>query len=137
MTQSIRNELIDSLQADHMLLAQTKGLTRNQAIRRHGLKTSLISVLPQVPGYFAFVLMNAFVVEQMYGIGGMAALFINNMYESFFGAGVFRIDIYITVANVLFFVALSFVAALFIDLLNAGLDPSIRFGGKKTTLDKK
>lgn len=134
MTQSLRNELIDTMDADYMLMARTKGLNKRQAVFRHGFKNAIISVLPHIPGFFSFAVMNSFVVEQMYGMRGMASLLLSVMYRASFG-GYFQIDIPITVALASFYVALAFVAAMLVDIVNSALDPSMRFGGKKTSLD--
>ncbi|TVP96091.1 MAG: ABC transporter permease [Acholeplasmatales bacterium] len=127
----VRGEIIETLAADHMLIARAKGLKRNQSIFRHALRNSMVPVLPEIPTMFLFVMLNSFFVESFYGIPGVAKLFLNSVYQPIMDTGYFLIDTNIVVLISAFYAVLGLSANLFVDIFYSVLDPRIRVGAKR------
>ena len=116
-----RAELTEVLTSDYMLLARTKGLTKAQATTRHALRNSMVPIFPSIIGEFITVLNGSLVIEKIFsipGVGGLYLMSINNQdYDSFmFLSG--------------FYILVSLVASIVIDLSYGIIDPRIRMGAK-------
>ncbi len=92
ITRSLRGELIETLSSDHLLLARAKGLNFRQLLFRHTFRNSLVPVIQLVPATFLLVLTNSFFVEIVYGIPGLAGLFMDSIYQPMMDTGYFFID---------------------------------------------
>ena len=130
--QMVRGEIIENLNTDHFVLLRAKGLTRKQAIFRHALKDSLITVIPQIIPTFVFVLGMSFFIESVYNISGLSHLFLDSivlkseMYSSLF------IDVNVVVAIGIILYGIIMITSLFADILLTVIDPRIRITGKKS-----
>ena len=51
-TRFVRAELCEVMSSEYLLLARTKGLTKNQAITRHALKNAFVPILPSILAEF-------------------------------------------------------------------------------------
>ena len=71
-----RAELTEALTSEFLLLARTKGLTRGQSIVRHGLRNSMVPLVPSIIGSFVLILTGSVVMEQIYSIPGTGRVFI-------------------------------------------------------------
>jgi ABC-type dipeptide/oligopeptide/nickel transport system permease component len=118
----VRAELTETLTADYMLLARTKGLSRRQATIRHALRNSMVPLLPTFMSDVIYVISGSMIIEQIFavpGIGKTYLLSINNRDYSVF------------MAISMFYVAIGLVAGLLFDLSYGFIDPRIRMGGGK------
>ena len=115
MTQ--RSLLLDNIEMDYVRTARAKGLTRNQAIRKHALRTSIIpvatSVAFSVPGVFT----GAVMTENIYAWHGMGEYFIQTIAKN---------DIHGVVATAAFGAAMTAVGAILSDMFVVALDPRVR-----------
>lgn len=115
MTQ--RTLLLDNLNADYVRTARAKGLTRQQAIRKHALRTSIIpvatSVAFSVPGIFT----GAVMTERIFGWNGMGQYFLETISKN---------DINGAVGVAAFGAAMTAVSAVLADLVVVALDPRVR-----------
>lgn len=68
-----RAVLLDEVRADYVRTARAKGLTREQAIRRHALRTSFVPVAQNIAFVLPAVFAGAFVVESVFAWEGLAA----------------------------------------------------------------
>ena len=102
---------------DYVRTARAKGLTRNQAIRKHALRTSIIpvatSVAFSVPGVFT----GAVMTENIYAWHGMGEYFIQTIAKN---------DIHGVVATAAFGAAMTAVGAILSDMFVVALDPRVR-----------
>ncbi len=131
LSRLVRGELAENFNQDYLLLARVKGLNKKQILFRHALRNSITPVMPEIPNLFVLVLMNAFFVEIVYNVPGVANLFLKNIYRA--GPGPhFIIDtpIITTISSFYAFMGLSI--ALLIDILYGFVDPTISVGSKKT-----
>lgn len=108
---------LDVLGSDYLRTARAKGLTRAQAMRKHGLRMALIPM----GQYFAFAVGAAFT----------GSLFVERMFN-WQGVGTYAIsaitiaDVNGTAAIVLYSAILTLLSATFADFLQGLLDPRIR-----------
>ncbi len=130
-TQLIRNELVDGMDAEYILLAKVKGLTKSQIMIRHLSRNALVAVSPEFTNSFLFVLGSSFLVEIVYNVPGVANLFYDSMISPFGEAGFVNIDIHTTIYIVVFYMAFGMIIASVFDFIAAILDPRIKVGQKK------
>jgi ABC-type dipeptide/oligopeptide/nickel transport system permease component len=132
IAQLVRGEIIESMQTPQYLLLRAKGLTRRQAFIRHGLKDSLVVLIPESIPIFVFVLNMSFVIEYTYNINGIAKLFFQSLI-SFGGdntAIVVNTQIVVPIAALL--MATIMIFSLITDVTLAFIDPRISIRSKKT-----
>lgn len=143
--------LTETLTSDHMLLARVKGLSNWQAIRRHGIRNSMIAVLPDMYANIAFITINSMVIELIYSIPGAAISYL----RTFFNGDIAKlipphIEIYelippaikaammrptdynVFLGYSLFFTGLAVGLGFLLDISYGLIDPRIKIGGNKT-----
>ena len=120
-TRYTRAELSEVLTSDYMLLARTKGLTRRQATIRHELRNAMVVIFPMILGQFISVLAGSLIIEQIFGIPGIGALYVNSITVR---------DYNFFMAISAFYTAIGLVAGIVIDLSYGFIDPRIRIGAK-------
>lgn len=116
-----RAELTEVLTSEFMLLARTKGLTKGQATVRHALRNAMVPIFPSIVGEFVSVLSGSLIIERIFSIPGSGNLYLNSINAMDY-------DFYMMLSG--FYLAVSLVAALVIDLSYGFIDPRIRMGAK-------
>ncbi|MFP4479116.1 MAG: ABC transporter permease [Candidatus Izemoplasmatales bacterium] len=134
--QIIKGELIEIMNSDHFLLLRAKGLTRRQAIYRHGLKESLITIVPEIVPTFMIMVGFSFVVETTYNIYGVSKLLLNSMIIPGEFYSTLVIDVNVVVAISLLLYSTILIASLFTDIMIGFLDPRIHVAGSKRQSDE-
>ena len=114
-----RAELTEQLSSDYMLLARTKGLTRSQATVRHALKNAMVPILPGIISMFVGVIGGSIIIEQIFGVPGIGALFLKSINLR---------DYDVFMASSMFYTVIGLAANILIDLSYGFLDPRIRMG---------
>lgn len=117
----VRAELTEALTSEYMLLARAKGLTNGQATMRHALNNAMVPILPSILAEFIDVIGGSLIIEQIFSIPGVGALFINSINSKDY-------DVYM-VCNA-FYVFIGLAASILIDLSYGFIDPRIRMGEK-------
>ncbi|SNR24401.1 ABC transporter permease [Blastococcus mobilis] len=112
-----RNAMLDVLNSDFLRTAQAKGLTRRQALYRHGLRTALIPMAPLLAYSFGTLVVGATFTEKIFGWHGMGEWVVDSIT---------RDDINVTATVALFTAVFVLFAALLSDVLHAVLDPRVR-----------
>ncbi|QTH58547.1 ABC transporter permease [Corynebacterium hindlerae] len=112
-----RSILLDNIDADYVRTARAKGLTRQQAIRRHALRTSIIPVATSVAFSIPGIFTGAIMTEAIFGWQGMGQYFIQTITKN---------DIHGTVAFAAFGALMTAVGALLSDIFVVILDPRVR-----------
>jgi len=122
LTRYTRAELSEVLTSEYMLLARAKGLTKGQAVMRHALRNAMVVIFPVLLGEFIGVLSGSLIIEQVFGIPGVGALYISSIqmkdYNFFMGL-------------TFFYTAIGLLSGLIVDVSYGLIDPRIRIGGKK------
>lgn len=115
MTQ--RTLLLDNLDADYVRTARAKGLTRQQAIRKHALRTSIIPVATSVAFSIPGIFTGAVMTERIFGWNGMGQYFIETISKN---------DVNGAAAFAAFGAAMTAISAVLADLVVVALDPRVR-----------
>ena len=115
MTQ--RTLLLDNLDADYVRTARAKGLTRQQAIRKHALRTSIIPVATSVAFSIPGIVTGAVMTERIFGWNGMGQYFIETISKN---------DVNGAAAVAAFGAAMTAISAVLADLVVVALDPRVR-----------
>lgn len=120
-TRYTRAELSEVLTSDYLLLARTKGLTRRQATIRHALRNAMVVIFPMILGEFISVLSGSLVIESIFTIPGIGALYVQSIQAQ---------DYNFFMAISAFYTTIGLVAGIVIDLSYGLIDPRIRMGAK-------
>jgi peptide/nickel transport system permease protein len=116
-----RSAVLDVLREDFMRTARAKGLTRRQALWRHGLRNALIPVLTVAGLQFANLLTGTIVVENVFVLPGLGRLVFQAIANR---------DL-VVVRDVVMLLAAGVVAVnALVDVLNAAIDPRLRSAGQ-------
>jgi peptide/nickel transport system permease protein len=115
-----RSLLLDNINADYVRMARAKGLTRSAAIRRHGLRTSLIPVATSIAFTIPALFTGAVLTETIFGWEGMGRYFVTTISKN---------DVHGAVAVAAFGALMTAVGAILADLAVVALDPRVRVGG--------
>lgn len=118
-TRFTRAELCEVLESEYLLLARTKGLTKNQSIIRHALRNAMVPIVPSILAEFIGILGGSMILENLYGIPGYGSLYIESIsYQDY---NVLFVDMAI-------FEIIGLVSGIFLDLSYGFIDPRIRMG---------
>ncbi|WP_028085182.1 ABC transporter permease [Dolichospermum circinale] len=114
----VRVNLKQTLKADYVEAARARGISENKILVSHALKNALIPVITVLGLTFASLLGGAILTEVTFSWPGLA----NRLYQAISDRD------YPTVQGVLvFFGAIVVTASILIDILNAYVDPRIRY----------
>ena len=112
-----RNAMLDVLGQDFIRTARAKGLTRRQALFRHGLRTALIPMATLFAYGVAGLVTGAVFVEKIFGWHGMGEWMVQ---------GINGQDANIVAAFTLFSGTTILIGGLLSDVVYAALDPRVR-----------
>ncbi len=112
-----RNAMLDVLGQDFIRTARAKGLTRRQALLKHGLRTALIPMATLFAYSVGGLVTGSVFVEKIFGWHGLGEWVVQ---------GVTAQDTNITVAITMFIGIVILLAGLLSDVMYALLDPRVR-----------
>ena len=121
-TRFVRAELCEVMSSEYLLLARTKGLTKNQAIKRHALKNAFVPILPSILAEFIGIFGGSMILEKLYGINGIGDLYIRAINEK---------DYNVLMVDMAIFTTVGLLAGIVLDLSYGFIDPRIRMGEKR------
>ncbi|WP_415400702.1 ABC transporter permease [Tateyamaria sp. SN3-11] len=113
----MRSSLLDVLGEDFMRTARAKGLTRGQALRRHGLRNALIPVLTILGLQFSFLLAGGIIIEQVFYLPGLGRLIFQSISAR---------DLIVVESVTMLLVFAVIVVNFAVDLAYAAVDPRLR-----------
>ncbi|GGH28374.1 peptide/nickel transport system permease protein [Cribrihabitans marinus] len=113
----MRSSLLDILGEDFMRTARAKGLTRRQALWRHGLRNALIPVLTIIGLQFSFLLAGSIIIEQVFFLPGLGRL----IFQAISSRDLIVVE---SVVMLLVFAVIS--VNFLVDLAYAAVDPRLR-----------
>ena len=119
---AVRAELCEVMSSDYLLLARTKGLTKNQAITRHALRNAMVPIVPGILAEVIGLLSGSMILEQLYGIPGVGRLYVTALNQR---------DFNVLFTDMALFTMIGLLAAVVLDLSYGFIDPRIRMGAKK------
>ncbi len=118
-TRFVRSELCEVLESEYLLLARTKGLTKNQSIIRHAMRNAMVPIVPSILAEIIGILGGSMILENLYGIPGYGSLYITAI--KMFDYNVLFVDMAI-------FEIIGLISGIFLDLSYGFIDPRIRMG---------
>ncbi|ETX26758.1 ABC transporter permease [Roseivivax isoporae] len=113
----MRSALVDILAEDFMRTARAKGLSRRQALWRHGVRNALIPVLTIVGLQFSFLLAGAIIIEQVFFLPGLGRLIFQAISQR---------DLLVVESVVMLLVFAVILVTFLTDLAYAWVDPRLR-----------
>lgn len=117
MTRYVRASMIDALNMDCIKTARAKGLREKTVIYSHAWRNALIPIVTLVVGWFLGIFSGSLVIEQMFALNGMGDLMIRSLRTA---------DFDVVILLQLFYVALSLLGNLIIDIVYGLVDPRVR-----------
>ena len=112
-----RSAMLDVLGSDFLRTARAKGLTRQRALFKHGVRTALIPIVTFFAYSFGLLLTGAVFTETLFGWHGMGQYLVQSIQDHDVNA----------VAGVACFTAiLVLISGMLSDVLYAALDPRVR-----------
>lgn len=113
----MRSSLLDILGEDFMRTARAKGLSRRQALWRHGVRNALIPVLTIIGLQFSFLLAGSIIIEQVFYLPGLGRLVFQSISSR---------DLIVVESVVMLLVFSVIVVNFLVDLAYAAVDPRLR-----------
>ncbi len=119
MTRYVRASMIDALSMDCIRTARAKGVKEKTVIFSHAWRNALIPIVTLVVGWFLGIFGGSLVFEEMFALNGMGRLMITSLRTADFDVVLFL---------QLFYVSMSLLGNLIIDLIYGLVDPRVRVG---------
>lgn len=117
MTRYVRASMIDALSLDCIRTARAKGVTEKAVIYSHAWRNALIPIVTLVVGWFLGIFGGSLIFENTFGINGMGKLMIVSLRTQ---------DFDVVILMQLFYVAISLIGNLIIDIVYGLVDPRVR-----------
>lgn len=117
-----RTELVEVLNADYIVTAKSKGLTKAAVIVKHALRNALIPVVTMLGPLTVGLLTGSLVVEKVFAVPGLGDLLVSSITTN---------DLFCISGVSIFYSALYIVVILLVDILYGIIDPRIRVAGGK------
>jgi len=112
-----RSAMLDVLGSDFLRTARAKGLTRQRALFKHGVRTALIPIVTFFAYSFGLLLTGAIFTENLFGWHGMGEYLVQSVQQH---------DVNAVAAVACFTAVLVLISGLLSDILYAALDPRVR-----------
>ncbi len=116
ITRYVRSAVLETLREEYIRTARAKGLTRSQALWRHGLRNASIPVLTVLGLQFAALLSGTVVIESVFVLPGLGKLILD---------AITRRDLPVVQGGALVIIGFILVINLLIDLSYRVLDPRV------------
>lgn len=117
LTRVMRSALLDVLGEDFMRTARAKGLSRRQAILRHGLRNAFIPLLTVIGLQLSFLVAGAIIIEQVFYLPGLGRLLFQSISAR---------DLIVVESVVMLIVFAVIFINFMVDLAYAAIDPRLR-----------
>ena len=113
----MRSSLLEVLNEDYIRTARAKGLSRGQAVRRHGIRNALIPVLTIIGLQFSFLIAGGIIIEQVFFLPGLGRLIFQSISAR---------DLIVVESVTMLLVFAVIVVNFLVDLAYAWADPRLR-----------
>lgn len=112
-----RTELLEVLDSDYMLLAESKGITGRPLIVRHALRNALIPIITVLAPLVVDLMIGSLVIEKIFSIPGIGSLMVTAIQSN---------DYNVTITIAFIYSVMYIVLMLAVDILYGVIDPRIR-----------
>jgi peptide/nickel transport system permease protein len=113
----VRSSTLDVLHQDYIRTARAKGLTRNEAFWRHGLRNAAIPVVSIIGVQIASLLAGVVVIERVFALPGVGSMLLGDIGDR---------DLEKVQGTVLLIAALVLVIGFLVDVVQRLIDPRLR-----------
>ena len=117
MSRYVRAAMIDALSMDCIRTARAKGVKERVVIYSHAWRNALLPVITSIIGWFLSVFSGSLVLENVFGLNGMGALYIKALNGN---------DAELCLAIQMLYTVVSLLGNLVTDLAYGFVDPRIR-----------
>jgi len=117
-----RNEMLEVLGSDYMLLAESKGISGAPLIIRHALRNTLIPIITVLAPLIVDLMTGSLVVEKIFSIPGVGSLLVTAIQSN---------DYNVVIALSFIYSAMYIAIMLVVDVLYGIIDPRIRLATNK------
>lgn len=112
-----RSEMLEVLDSEYMLLAESKGISGSALIVRHALRNALIPIITVLAPLIVDLMTGSLVVEKIFAIPGVGSLLVNAIQSN---------DYNVVISLSFIYSAMYIIIMLFVDVLYVIIDPRIR-----------
>jgi oligopeptide transport system permease protein len=112
-----RNEMLEVMDSDYMLLAESKGINGAPLIIRHTLRNALIPIITVLAPLVVDLMTGSLVVEKIFSIPGVGSLLVTAIQSN---------DYNVVIALSFIYSAMFIAIMLLVDILYGIIDPRIR-----------
>ena len=112
-----RSEMMEVLDSDYMLLAESKGISGFALIFRHALRNALIPIITVLAPLIVDLMTGSLVVEKIFAIPGVGSLLVNAIQSN---------DYNVVISLAFIYSAMYIGIMLVVDILYGIIDPRIR-----------
>lgn len=112
-----RTELLEVLDSDYMLLAESKGITGRPLIVRHALRNALIPIITVLAPLVVDLMIGSLVIEKIFSIPGIGSLMVTAIQSN---------DYNVTITIAFIYSVMYIVLMMAVDILYGVIDPRIR-----------
>ncbi len=119
----LKSSMLDVINQDYVLTAESKGLSRARVVRKHILRNSFIPVMTQLPMTVAMCITGSFFIESIFSIPGIGQYYVTSVQNQ---------DLSIVLGLTVFLAAIYIVVLFITDILYALVDPRISMPGSSS-----
>ncbi|MGI6107178.1 MAG: ABC transporter permease [Lachnospiraceae bacterium] len=112
-----RSEMLEVLDSEYMLLAESKGMSGAPLIFHHALRNALIPIITVLAPLVVDLMTGSLVVEKIYAIPGVGSLLVNAIQSN---------DYNVVISLAFIYSAMYIGIMLVVDILYGVIDPRIR-----------
>ena len=112
-----RSEMVEVLDSEYMLLAESKGLYGRALLFRHALRNALIPIITVLAPLIVDLMTGSLVVEKIFAIPGVGSLLVNAIQSN---------DYNVVISLSFIYSAMYIAIMLAVDILYGIIDPRIR-----------
>ncbi len=117
LTRYVRATMIEALGMDYIRTARAKGLTEKVVIYSHAFRNALIPFITIMTGWFISIFSGSVVIERTFLWNGMGKVIIDALNQQ---------DFAVSLAMVMFYLILSLIGNLLMDLSYGFADPRVK-----------
>ena len=117
MSRYVRASMIDALSMDCIRTARAKGVRERVVVYSHAWRNALLPVITSIIGWFLGVFSGSVILENMFGLNGMGALYIKALNGR---------DAELCLAIQMFYTIVALIGNLITDLAYGFVDPRVR-----------
>lgn len=117
LSRVMRSSMLEVMNEDYIRTARAKGLTKRQALMRHGLRNAMIPVLTILGLQFSFLLAGGIIIESIFSLPGLGRLVFQSIAQR---------DLIVVKSIVTLLVFAVVMITFIVDMAYAAIDPRLR-----------